>query len=129
MQERLELDTDAIREELHAEASRLDRIRETLTAESAVSDSDRDASSEGADQHPADAGSEMFERERAVSILQRVDLKLADVNRALQRLEAGTYGSCEACGRPIARARLEARPAARFCLDDQAKLEQEVRAT
>lgn len=129
MQERLELDTDAIRGELEAEARRLEKIRETLTAESAVSDADRDASSEGADQHPADAGTEMFERERAVSILQRVDAKLADVDRALQRLNAGTYGACEACGRPIKRARLEARPASRFCLDDQAKLEQEVRAT
>lgn len=129
MQERADLNLDRIRKELHAEAERLERIRETLAAESAISDADRDASSEGADQHPADVGTEMFERERAVSILQRVDLKTADVDRALHRLDAGTYGFCEACGRPIPKARLEARPAARFCLDDQSKLEQEVRAS
>lgn len=130
-QGRTELPIARIREELIEEAARLDRIRQTLAAESAVGDADRDATSElsGADQHPADLGSEMFERERAVSVLQRVEAKLADVQRALQRLEAGTYGTCEACGRAIPSARLQARPAARFCLDDQARAEQEVRAS
>lgn len=128
---RTDLPVDRVRGDLLAEAERLERIRETLAAESAVSDADRDATSElsGADQHPADLGSEMFERERAVSILQRVEAKLADVHRALHRLDAGTYGTCEACGRSIPTARLRARPAARFCLDDQARAEQEVRAS
>lgn len=44
---------------------------------------------------------------------------LEDVDRALQMLQKGTYGICEACGRPIAPERLEANPAARFCREDQ----------
>ncbi|MGH2785575.1 MAG: TraR/DksA C4-type zinc finger protein [Actinomycetota bacterium] len=44
---------------------------------------------------------------------------LEDVDRALQMLDAGTYGLCEACGQPIAPERLDANPAARFCRKDQ----------
>lgn len=130
-QARTEPSVDRIRGDLLAEAERLERIREALAAESAVSDADRDATSDlsGADQHPADLGSEMFERERAVSILQRVEAKLADAHRALRRLDAGTYGTCEACGGVISAARLEARPAARFCLEDQTRAEREVGAS
>lgn len=42
-----------------------------------------------------------------------------DVDRAMRMLELGTYGTCEACGEPIAVDRLEANPAARLCLKDQ----------
>ena len=44
---------------------------------------------------------------------------LEDVDRALQMLDKGTYGLCEACGKPINPERLEANPAARFCREDQ----------
>jgi RNA polymerase-binding transcription factor DksA len=50
---------------------------------------------------------------------------LADVARALERLERGEYGTCEACGQPIGDARLAARPAARLCLRDQELAEAE----
>ena len=43
------------------------------------------------------------------------------VSRALQRLEAGNYGHCEGCGKPIGTPRLEAMPAARFCIADAVK--------
>jgi DnaK suppressor protein len=43
------------------------------------------------------------------------------VEAAIQRLEAGTYGQCEVCGKPIGAARLEAKPAARLCIADAAK--------
>ena len=48
---------------------------------------------------------------------------LEDVDRAFRMLENGTYGICEACEQPIAPERLEANPAARFCLEDQQNLE------
>ena len=73
----------------------------------------------GLDDESADAGTATFEREKDLSILDRIDAQLADVARAEKRLAAGTYGTCEACGRPIDEDRLRARPAARFCLDDQ----------
>ena len=49
---------------------------------------------------------------------------LIEVRDALQRIEAGTYGKCSACGRPIEAARLEAIPWARYCLEDQKKQDQ-----
>jgi len=51
-------------------------------------------------------------------ILEQVDAELADVERALRRLDDGTYGVCEACGEPISPARLESSPAARLCAHD-----------
>jgi DnaK suppressor protein len=49
---------------------------------------------------------------------------LSEVRDALRRIEAGTYGKCSACGRPIEAARLEAVPWARYCLEDQKKQDQ-----
>ncbi len=76
------------------------------------------------DQHPADQGTETFEQEKALSMLEQHQADLADVDRAFKRLEDGTYGKCEACGKDIPDERLEARPAARFCLEDQRQVEQ-----
>jgi DnaK suppressor protein len=70
--------------------------------------------------------SDTFERAKDLSILLGMEAKIADVERALERLEAGTYGVCEACGQPIGEARLEAWPAARFCRSDQARSERRV---
>jgi RNA polymerase-binding transcription factor DksA len=52
-----------------------------------------------------------------------IDADLEDVDRAMRMLEKGTYGICEACGLPISPDRLDAYPAARFCLEDQRSLE------
>lgn len=126
MQQNISIDSSEVGKRLVAEELRLERIRAALTQESALEDADRDPTSDAAgSDHPADVGSELFERERAISILQRVEAKLADVRRALRHLESGGYGICEACGRPIAPARLEARPSARFCLEDQSRAEKE----
>jgi RNA polymerase-binding protein DksA len=119
------------RRRLEQERDRLIAIREGLTAEPLDGTSEQDALSELSfgDQHPADLGTEMFEREKDMSILDRVDASLTDVHRALKRLDEGTYGVCEACGREIPVARLDARPEARFCVDDQAQAEREARAS
>lgn len=131
MPEGTTIDLDRARQDLEAERARLHQMRTSLARESAVAEADPDATSEvaGADDNPADMGTRMFDRERAVSILQRIDEDLADVRSALRRIDGGGYGTCEACGRAITPARLEARPAARFCLDDQARLEREARAS
>jgi RNA polymerase-binding transcription factor DksA len=52
-----------------------------------------------------------------------IDANLEDVDRAMRMLEKGRYGICEACGLPISPDRLDAHPAARFCLEDQKNLE------
>jgi len=69
------------------------------------------------DQHAADLGSEMFERERDVGLRASALSTLERIDRAFARLESGGYGTCEACGRPIDAARLEAIPYAEECVD------------
>ncbi len=78
------------------------------------------------DQHPADLGTETFIRERDLSLREQVEGELAEVKHASQRLEDGTYGRCEACGRPIGTDRLAAEPATRLCLEDQLEREREL---
>jgi len=65
------------------------------------------------DQHPADMGSETFEREKDLSILEQLETELAEIQAALQRVDDGTYGIDEVTGDPIAPERLEAVPTAR----------------
>ncbi|MGB8651488.1 MAG: TraR/DksA C4-type zinc finger protein [Mycobacteriales bacterium] len=71
----------------------------------------RDAGSEGTGDE-ADAGSKTFEREHEMSLANNSRDLLLQVERALARLDAGTYGRCENCGNPIPKARLQALPAA-----------------
>ncbi|HHW13835.1 MAG TPA: hypothetical protein GXX28_02740, partial [Firmicutes bacterium] len=68
------------------------------------------------DNHPADHGSETFERAKDLALRDNLRLRLAQVERAQERLSAGSYGRCEVCGAPIDPARLEARPEATTCL-------------
>lgn len=75
------------------------------------------------DQHPADLGSEILEREQSLSIFQNAETRLRDVEDAFARLEDGTYGTCEICGQPVGRERLAALPAARFCVEHQQRTE------
>jgi RNA polymerase-binding transcription factor DksA len=112
------------RDHLTEERERLERLRQGFEAEH-LHDQSADASGEltHADQHDADVASDTFEREKDFSILEQVEAELADVERALRRLDEGTYGSCEACSGPIGDERLAAQPAARFCVEHQALAE------
>ncbi|MCU1428107.1 MAG: hypothetical protein JWL83_2107 [Actinomycetia bacterium] len=65
------------------------------------------------DQHPADLGTETFEREKDLSILERLETELDEIEAALQRVDDGTYGIDEVTGEPIDADRLEAIPTAR----------------
>jgi RNA polymerase-binding protein DksA len=70
------------------------------------------SSTDGAGDDQADAGSKTFEREQEQSIAaNRLDL-LTQIQRAVERIDAGTYGFCESCGKPIPKARLRAFPSA-----------------
>ena len=107
---------------LEEERTRLQGIREDLHREQEEATSDTGELST-IDQHPGDAGTETFELERNLSLLEQVDDELSEIEAAFQRLERGDYGTCQACGRPIGDERLEALPATRFCIEDQAKAE------
>ncbi len=74
-------------------------------------------SGEGAGDDQADAGTKTFEREHEISILSNKKDLLDQTNRALERIEAGTYGACENCGKQIGKLRLqEANPRATMCM-------------
>ena len=74
--------------------------------------------------HPGDAGTEMFERSKDEALAENLDSLLAQVHAALAKMDAGTYGLCDRCGRPIGEARLEALPYATFCIECQSRLEE-----
>lgn len=114
-----------VRRRLRAELVRLGEVRAALLAEALDAEPQTVQLSETAsiDQHQADLGTETFERERDLSLLEDIDEEIADVHRAFVRLDRGTYGLCEACGRAIPVERLQAMPAARFCLEHQAEAE------
>jgi RNA polymerase-binding transcription factor DksA len=123
------MDTDQVRQRLADERERLAGVRSTFDDEGLTEQSESDSVGElsSYDQHQADMGTETFEREKDLSILEQVEAELADVEHALRRLDDGTYGTCEVCGKVIPDERLEAMPAARLCLEHQAEAEREVR--
>jgi len=110
---------------LEEERTRLQGIRDGLQREQDEGSSETGGELSSVDQHPGDSGTETFEMEKNVSLLEQVDDELQEIEAAAQRLERGTYGTCQACGRPIGTPRLEAMPATRFCVEDQAKAERQ----
>ncbi|HYO35803.1 MAG TPA: TraR/DksA C4-type zinc finger protein [Geodermatophilus sp.] len=73
-------------------------------------------SSNADDEHDPEGATIAFERQQVVALLERARRRLADVEAAVTAVEAGTYGRCESCGRPIGAERLAARPTARTCI-------------
>ncbi len=103
----------AVRAELNADLIRLQE--EVSAAEEGLADLIRD-SGDGAGDDQADAGSKTFEREHEMSLANNARDMMEQVQHALQRIEEGTYGICESCGRPIGKYRLQAFPRATLCL-------------
>jgi RNA polymerase-binding transcription factor DksA len=71
--------------------------------------------------HQADDATELFEREKSAGLELALEDHLRRVDHALARIEDGTYGTCEVCGKPIGRERLDAIPEASLCLEHQAE--------
>lgn len=116
---------EGARQRLEEERDRLTRLHEGIAEETSDDESERTELQEltQVDQHPADVATELFEREKDLSIADGFASELEDIELALARIDDGTYGTCEACHQPIGRDRLEAIPHARLCVDDQAKAE------
>jgi DnaK suppressor protein len=68
------------------------------------------------DEHDPEGGTTAFERAHVAALMAQAREHLADLDRALDRLEQGKYGQCEGCGRMIPPERLEIRPAATTCV-------------
>lgn len=79
--------------------------------------------------HQADAGSDAYDRDFALSLLSQEQDALYEIDEALKRIDLGTYGKCEMSGKPILRARLEAIPFARFTVECQSQLEKQNKAS
>ena len=74
----------------------------------------RDANSD--DEHDPEGQTIAYERSQTGALVRQAEHHLLEIDAALARLAAGTYGICEVCGEPIAPGRLEARPTARTCV-------------
>jgi len=67
-------------------------------------------------EHLADRGSDNFARDLMISILQSSEAELCDIDLALDKIDKGTFGICEVCGKPVSKTRLKALPFARLCI-------------
>jgi RNA polymerase-binding protein DksA len=112
-----------LRPRLEAERQRLEREIATFTTTGVGGDIFQDDETDAADQHPADDASELFEREKNLALVRNLERSLQQVNDALRKMDNGTYGICEMCGKPIAEKRLRALPEATHCIDDQARID------
>src|SRR5947209_18863426 len=74
--------------------------------------------------HMADLGTDNFEQEFTLSLLENGEQRLEDIAAALARIDQGTFGQCEACGKPIPAARLDALPFTQHCVECARKLQQ-----
>ncbi len=79
--------------------------------------------------HQADAGSDAYDRDFALSLLSQEQDALYEIEEALKRIDGGTYGTCEMSGKPIPHARLEAIPFARYTVECQTLIEKQKKAT
>jgi len=74
--------------------------------------------------HMADIGTDNYEQEFALGLLDSERKLLREIDDALERIEQKTYGICEGTGKPIPKARLEAQPWARYCVEYARMLEE-----
>lgn len=103
-----------VRKELEEEATglRADIARVASEIAERLSDAVGDAGDD-----PADAGAKAFEREQELALTQNAQDLLLQTECALERIDAGTYGVCESCGKAIGKARLLAFPRAILCVE------------
>lgn len=110
------MDPERARLLLNQERERIERALAELVPEG-------DDELSHADQHPADAGSELFEQERDAGLAVRLREELAAVERAEERLANGTFGISVESGEPIPDERLEIMPTAERTVEEQARYE------
>lgn len=73
--------------------------------------------------HMADLGTENYDQEFTLGLIENEQETLEQINQALDRIAAGTFGTCQECGEPIARQRVQALPYTPFCIECARKLE------
>jgi RNA polymerase-binding protein DksA len=109
-------DADRARHRLETEReAELERLASLTRDFDTVVVATRDANAD--DEHDAEGATIAFERSQIGAFVDQARHHLAEIDAALSRLAAGSYGVCERCGTAISAARLEARPVARTCID------------
>lgn len=108
-----EAELKRVRQELEAEIAGL--IADIRGAESAIAERLGDAVGDAGDDQ-ADAGAKTFQREHELALTQNARELLELSQRALARMDDGTFGVCTSCGQPIGKARLQAFPRATLCV-------------
>ncbi|KPV52608.1 conjugal transfer protein TraR [Kouleothrix aurantiaca] len=113
--------------EFAAVRGRLEAERERLHGDIAALDAEDQQPSDdaGIGNHIADDATDVMNRERNAALRNNANELLAHISAALERIDAGTYGICERCGKPINPERLEALPYATHCITCQAEIERE----
>ena len=109
----------AFKEELQGHHEEVEKqLREI--SESTFAGNQTDLTGEmGFDEEYADAGSATFEREKDLSLVNNLRDLLEKIEKAMAKIDEGTYGLCDRCGKPIEKARLKALPYANLCLKDK----------
>lgn len=115
---------ESVASRLEAEKRRLSKTIETIE-ETGISLPIMDSISElsNYDNHPADLGSEMFERSKDLALRDNENVLISEIEHALAKVYDGTYGQCEVCGKAIPEARLDAIPWAVACIECQKNVE------
>lgn len=112
------LDRDEIRVTLESERVRLQSAIVSVNHQGSLEEETGDLSI-GRDDHIADSATDTYMRELDGGLEENAEHLLEEIESALGRLDAGTYGTCTACGRTISDERLQAVPWAALCLDDK----------
>jgi RNA polymerase-binding transcription factor DksA len=110
------VDLPRARERLRARLADVERLLAGQTALAAeIAESGRDANAD--DEHDPEGSTLAWERQQAAALATGAAAERERLLAALARVDVGTYGRCEVCGRPIPEGRLEARPAATRCVE------------
>ena len=109
---------DDLRTRLQAEEVELQTQLTTIEEDTFATTQSEMVGDVGLDDESADAGTATFEREKDLSIENNVRDLLQKISRALKRIETGTYGICDRCGKPIEKARVKALPYVDLCIKD-----------
>ncbi len=115
-----DIDFEEYRSRLEDERGRLTRSAASLEDKGSMEDELGEVAA-GTDNHLGDLASVTFERELDEGLEEGVQQTISEIDHALAKIEDGSYGTCEICGKPIGEARLAALPWARYCIDDQRK--------
>jgi RNA polymerase-binding protein DksA len=115
---------ERVRQMLIEEAARIRAdLKEVESRTARTSESEVASETGGTEDHPADMASETYEREKDLALSENLTDILGKIRIALEKMEQGTYGICDACRQRIAAERLEALPFATLCVSCQSHLE------